>query len=164
MLLTTVNDDHNDDHDEAHFYLFATVFVCTSLFCIHSFICIHLKISLLCHHLNSCPFCPLNSCVHHFNKAQICRRKKVIFGLIFEDDSTFCLDIEWKNNNADIEDAKIIIGMLFDTSILRILLKLWSTPKTSCFINGLNTFWMNDEGFMNFYLQFVSYPTLPFNA
>ena len=72
-----VNDDDNDDHDEAHFYLFATVFVCTSLFCIHSFICIHLKISLLCHHLNSCPFCPLNSCVHHFNNAQICRRIKL---------------------------------------------------------------------------------------
>ena len=53
MALTApdyVNDDDNDDHDEAHFYLFATVFVCTSLFCIHSFICIHLKISLLCHH------------------------------------------------------------------------------------------------------------------
>ena len=62
MALVTpdyVNDDNNDDHDEAHFYLSATVFVCTSLFCIHSSISIHLKISLLCHHPKSCLFCPL---------------------------------------------------------------------------------------------------------
>ena len=92
MALVTpdyVNDDNNDDHDEAHFYLSATVFVCTSLFCIHSFVSIHLKISLLCHLLNSCFLCPLNSCIHEFNKAQICRSKKYIFGLICEDDFTF---------------------------------------------------------------------------
>ena len=89
MALTApdyVNDDDNDDHDEAHFYLFATVFVCTSLFCIHRFVSIHLKISLLCHLLNSCFLCPLNSCIHELNKAQICRSKKYIFGLICEED------------------------------------------------------------------------------
>ena len=62
MALAThdyVYDDDNDDHDEAYIYLFATVFVCTSLFCIHSSISIHLKISLLCHHPKSCLFCPL---------------------------------------------------------------------------------------------------------